>query len=491
MEWGDEYKAKLVTPQEAVKVVKSGDRVVTPLIVKDATLSTALFERRNELKNVKIMRMGHGANPGWLNPGYEDVFPLTLSLYVGDTARPLLDAQKADFQPGIFSLEFKALDERPPGERKDVDVLFVVTSAPDSNGFCSFGYDLWHKKEYAKRAKIVIAEVDERQIRTYGDNFIHVSDIDYFVENTPPLLTDADVRKMLASVEPEERRNKLWDILKDVEIERRNEWFPLLMSVKTELLNFAPKMIGTAEPEEEVKTIAGYVSAIIQDGDVLQFGGGAPSTQLVRCGVLEGKHELGVHTEMACRGLVTAIRDGIVTNKRKNLHQGKSVFTTLMGLSQKEIAWCHNNPLIELYGADYVTNIKTVSSVNNYVAINSAISIDLTGQINAETVFAGRIWNGALGQVDQHIGAVLSKGGKAITCVRSTGLGGAISKIVPQHEPGTVVSVPRYFTDHVVSEYGIAKLLGKTQRERAAELIAIAHPKFRAELKEEAKKLFG
>ena len=491
MEWKDEYKAKLVAPQEAVKVVKSGDRVVTPLIVKDATLSTALFERRNELKNVKIMRMGHGANPGWLNPGYEDVFPLTLSLYVGDTARPLLDAQKADFQPGIFSLEFKALDERPPGERKDVDVLFVVTSAPDNNGFCSFGYDLWQKKEYAKRAKIVIAEADERQIRTYGDNFIHVSDIDYFVENTPPLLTDADIRKMLASVQPEERRNKLWDILKDVEIERRNEWFPLLMSVKTEFLNFAPKMIGTAEPEEEVKTIAGYVSAIIQDGDVLQFGGGAPSTQLVRCGVLEGKHDLGAHTEMACRGLVTAMREGIVTNKRKNLHQGKSVFTTLMGLSQEEIAWCHNNPLIELYGADYVTNIKTVSSVNNYVAINSAISIDLTGQINAETVFAGRVWNGALGQVDQHIGAVLSKGGKAITCVRSTGLGGAISKIVPQHEPGTVVSVPRYFTDYVVSEYGIARLLGKTQRERAAELIAIAHPKFRAELKEEAKKLFG
>ena len=491
MEWKDEYKAKLVTAQEAVKVVKSGGRVVLPLIIKDETLSKALFERRNELKNVKIQRMGHGPNPGWLDPGYEDFFELTLSLYVGDTARPLLDAKIADFQPGIFSLEFKALDERPASERKDVDVLFVVTSSPDSNGFCSFGYDLWHKKEYAKRAKIVIAEVDERQVRTYGDNYIHVSDIDYFVEHTPPLLTDVEVKRMLATVEPEERRNKLWDILKDIEVERRNEWFPLLMGVKTEYLNFAPKVIGTAEPEEDVKAISGYISTLIKDGDVLQFGGGAPSAQLVRCGVLEGKHDLGIHTEMACRGLVKAIWDGIITNKRKNLHQGKSIFTTLMGLSQKEIAWCHNNPLIELYGVDYVTNIKIVSSVDNYVAINSAISIDLTGQINAETVFGGRIWNGALGQVDQHLGAMLSRGGKAITCVRSTGLGGAISRIVAQHEPGTVVSVPRYFADHVVSEYGIAKLLGKTQRERANELIAIAHPNFRAELKKQAKEMFG
>lgn len=194
---------------------------------------------------------------------------------------------------------------------------------------------------------------------------------------------------------------------------------------------------------------------------------------------------------MACRGLVKAMWQGMITNKRKNMHTGKAVFTTLMGLSQEEIAWCDENPLIELYGVNYVTNIKTVSQVNNYVAINSAISIDLTGQINAETVFGGRMWNGALGQVDQHIGATLSKGGKAITCVRSTGLGGSISRIVPQHEPGTVVSIPRYFADHVVSEYGIARLMGKTQRERAHELIDIAHPDFRAELKKEAQKLFG
>jgi len=490
MRWKDEYKAKLVTAQEAVKVVKSGDRVVTPLIIKDWTVSNALFERRNELKNVKIQRMGHGPNPGWLTPGYEDVFPLTLALFVGDTARPLLDARKADFQPGIFSLEFKALDERDAADRKDIDVLIVVTSPPDSNGFCSFGFDLWHKKEYAKRAKIVIAEMDENQIRTYGDNYIHVSDIDYFVEFTPPVLTDAEVKKALSS-EPEERRKKLWDILKDIEVERRNEWLPILMGVKTENLGFAPKMIGIAEPEPDVKAIAGYVSTIIKDGDVLQFGGGAPSSQLVKCGVLEGKHDLGIHTEMACRGLIKALWDGMVTNERKNLHQGKSIFSTLMGLSQEEIAWCSNNPLVEVYGVNYVTNIKTVSSVNNYVAINSAISIDLTGQINAETVFNGRMWNGALGQVDQHIGATLSKGGKAVTCVRATGLGGAISRIVAQHEIGTVVSVPRYFTDYVVSEFGVAKLLGKTQRERASELIAIAHPKFRDELRQQAKELFG
>lgn len=490
MRWEDEYKSKLVSAEEAVKVVKSGDRVVNPLIIKDVTLSRALFERREELKGVKIQRMGHGDNPGWLDPGFEDSFEVMLSLYVGDSARPALDEKRADFQPGIFSLEFKAINERPPEDRKDVDVLFVVTTPPDKNGFCSFGFDRWAKKEYAQKARIVIAEVDERQIRTYGDNYIHVSDIDYFVEYTPPLITDAEVKKMLAG-ESEDRRQKLWGIIKDIEVERRNEWMPILMAVKTEHLDFAPKVIGTAEPEPDVKKIAEYVSTIIEDGDVLQFGGGTPSAQLVRCGVLEGKNDLGIHTEMACRGLVKAIQQGNVTNRRKNMHTGKAVFSTLLSLSQEEIAWCDQNPLIELYGVNYVTNIKTVSQVNNYVAINSAISVDLTGQINAETVFGGRIWNGALGQVDLHFGAMLSKGGKAITCVRSTGLGGSISRIVPQHEPGTVVSIPRYFADHIVSEYGVAKLLGKTQRERARELIRIAHPDFRAELKKEAQRLFG
>ena len=184
--WQDEYKSKLVTAGEAVKVVKSGDRVVNPFIIKDVTLSRALFERRNELQGVKIQRMGHGDNPGWLDPGHEDAFEVMLALYVGDSARPALDEKRVDFQPGIFSLEFKTLNERAPEDRNDVDVLFVVTSPPDRNGFCSFGYDRWAKKEYAQKAKIVIAEVDERQIRTFGDNYIHVSEIDYFVEHTPP-----------------------------------------------------------------------------------------------------------------------------------------------------------------------------------------------------------------------------------------------------------------------------------------------------------------
>ena len=146
MKWQDEYKSKLVTAQEAVKVVKSGDRIVNPFIIKDVTLSRALFERRKELKGVKIHRMGHGENPGWLDPGHEEAFDVTLALYVGDSARPALDDKRADFQPGIFSLEFKTLNERPPEDRKDVDVLFVVTSPPDRNGFCSFGYDRWAKK---------------------------------------------------------------------------------------------------------------------------------------------------------------------------------------------------------------------------------------------------------------------------------------------------------------------------------------------------------
>ncbi|MFC1966847.1 acetyl-CoA hydrolase/transferase family protein, partial [Chloroflexota bacterium] len=471
--------------------VKSGNRVLTPLVTKDWTLSKALFARRHELENVQIVRAGHGPNPGWLDPGYEDSFQVTLSLFVGDTARPALDARRVDYQPGIFSLEFKALDERAATERKDIDVLFVLTSPPDEHGFCSFGDDLWHKKEYAKRSKIVVAEVDERQIRTYGDNFIHVSDIDYFVEYTPPLLTDKEVEKILGIIEPEERRTKLREIIMSIEIERRSNWVPVLLDVKTEHLGFLPQVIGTGEPDQEVKQIAEYVSTLVKDGDCLQFGTGAPSAQLVRCGILDNKHDLGIHSEIACKGVVERIWSGIITGKRKNLHTGKAIFTALSGASLKETQWCNNNPLIELHGVDYVTNIRTVAANDNYVAINSAISVDFTGQINAETVFSGRMWNGALGQVDQHLGAMLSKGGRGITCLRSIGLGGAVSRIVPQFDQGTVVSIPRYFADYVVTEYGIARLLGKTQRERANELIAVAHPNFRAELRTEANNMFG
>lgn len=490
MDWQEEYKGKLVSAEEAVKIVESGDRVAIPILYKPQLLQAALFARRDELKGVEILRLGHGSDPGWLQPGYEDSFKVILGLYVGDTARPSLDERRSDFWPSIFSLEFKAVDERPSEERKDIDVLLTIVSQPNKDGFCSFGADLWHKRSYAKRARKIIAEVDSNQIRTYGENYIHISEIDRFVENTPQMMSDEDVKKILASIDDEERREKLAEVIGILEPERRHEFVPMLLGVKTKDLDFAPRAFGLAEPDEPTKQIAEYVKTLIKDGDTIQLGTGAPSGLLPRLGVFDNKIDLGIHTEMAARGMGTLVREGVATGKRKNLHPGKAVFSTLTGMSVEEIKYAAENPLFELYDTEYVTHIRTVAAHDNYVAINSAISIDFTGQINAETVFGGRVWNGALGQVDQHIGAVLSKGGRAITLLYSTAVSGAVSRIVHQHEEGTVVSIPRYFADYVVSEYGIARLLGKTCRQRAEELIAIAHPDFRGELRKAAQKLF-
>jgi len=178
-----------------------------------------------------------------------------------------------------------------------------------------------------------------------------------------------------------------------------------------------------------------------------------------------------------------------VTEREFN-KKDKAVFTSLEGFGPEELEFANNNCLIELYDEEYVVNIQTISAHDNMVAMNSAISIDLMGQINCETTFSGRMINGTGGQPESHIGAMLSRGGRAITLVYSTALNGTVSCIVPQFDQGAIVTFPRYFADYVVTEYGLARLLGKSVRERAEELIAIAHPDFRPELVKAAQKLF-
>jgi 4-hydroxybutyrate CoA-transferase len=192
---------------------------------------------------------------------------------------------------------------------------------------------------------------------------------------------------------------------------------------------------------------------------------------------------------MAARGIGNLIRSGVINGKRKTIHKGKAVFTSLEGMGPDELEFANNNIIFELYDAEYVVNIKTISAHDNMVSMNNAISIDLTGQINIE---AGgtRMINGPGGQIECHIGAFLSHGGRAITFLPSTAGEGKVSCILPQFEKGAPVSIQKYFADHVITEYGIAKLQGKTIRQRADALIAIAHPDFRQDLKKEAQKLF-
>lgn len=326
----------------------------------------------------------------------------------------------------------------------EADVLFTEVSPPDENGYCSFGASVWGKKRAVECAKLVLAEVNKNLIRTYGENYVHVSEIDYFVEHVSG-----------------GKRPGATDLL------GRKTW----------------------EPGEVEKRIAQYVSTLIKDGDTLQIGVGSTSEWVAHLGALNNKVDLGWHSETTPRGIIKLVREGVITGKRKNVNRGKVIAVAVGGGDKEDMDFVNNNPLFELYDADYVLNPAVIGLNENVVAINSAIAIDLTGQIAAESV-GPVLMSGPGGQLAFATGAQLSKGGHFISTLPSTAKNGAVSRIVPQLEAGTIVTIPRTLADIVVTEYGMAHLYGKTQRERAMELINIAHPDFRTELKKEAEKLF-
>ena len=493
MDWREEYRRKLVSADEAAAQIKSGDRVFLTFGEWASAIPGAIFSRRHELKDVRIYTTAAENDPGWYNPGAPESFKMAQICFSGELARASLDEGRSDFIPQPLSTQFKLYDERPK-ERKAIDVFIATVSPPDSHGFCSFGAYLWNKKAYAKRARKVLAEVNERVIRTRGDNFIHVSEIDHFVEHTPPLLytTDEEIDTALASVEDAEYRKKLKFIVSNyIPPHMRGRVVPFLTQAKEGDidLDFFGRTFGLAEPEEWVKRIAENVSTLIKDGDCIQVGIGAPGVYFAQLGIFNNKIDLGFHSEVMSRGIAKLVKAGVITGKYKTINIGRVVCTAATGADPEDLAIINDNPKFELYAADYVTNIKIVSANDNQVAMNNAICVDLTGNINAETVLGPRIWGGIGGQPELHIGAVLSRGGRAITLLRSTAMGGGVSRIVPYMDEGSAITIPRYFADYIVTEYGIARMYGKTFRERARELIAIAHPDFRADLTERANAL--
>ena len=491
MDWQEHYKRKLVSADEAVYLVKSGDRVEISIFPTPTLLPRALAKRRAELQNVETVMPEPVYPMPWFEPGYEDSFSTTLELHVGmGGAGPVVDEKRADYYPVLFSLWHKPYIDRPDSA-PPIDVFMFTVSPPDRNGYCSFGGHLWNKRVLARHAKVTLAEVDETFIRTHGTNYIHVSEIDRFVENSPKLMSDDEMDQIIRNMPDEEGRRELRAVSGRIEQERRHDFIPKLAAMDGLTIRRWAQVYGfQSETEPIALTIGKYVAELIPDGACLQVGGGTPSTLIPGMGVLDDKHDLGVHSEMSARGLVDLVRKGVVTGRRKNFHPGKYVVSALTACTEEEIGFADHNPAFELYDASYVVNIANVAANDNMTSINSALAIDLTGQITAETVFGGRLVAGTGGQPELHMGAVSSRGGRAITCLRSTAMGGVVSRIVPQHDAGTAITVTRGFADYVVTEYGVASLLGKTFRQRAEELISIAHPDFRAELRWEAQKLF-
>lgn len=427
MDWKSIYQQRTVSAQEAVKAIKSGDRVIVGHACGEPQLLVeALVGRKDSLENVEVVHMVAMGKAEYAKPGMEPHFRHN-ALFVGGTTRTAVNEGRADYTPCFFHEIPRLFKKELP-----IDVALVQVTPPDQHGYCSFGVSVDYTKPAAESAKIVIAEVNEQMPRTLGDSFLHVLEFDYFVENSTPLIQ-------------------------------------------------LPKPIIT----EIEQSIGENVAGLVEDGSTLQLGIGAiPDAVLL---FLKEKIDLGIHTEMFSDGVVELVEAGVITGKRKTLHPGKMVANFLMG-TQKLYDFVHNNPSVEMYTVDYTNDPFVVSQNDKMISINSALQIDLTGQVCADSI-GTRQYSGVGGQVDFVRGSSRSKGGKSIIALPATASKGKMSRIVPLLTEGASVTTSRNDVHYVVTEYGVADLRGKSIRERTEQLIAIAHPDFREELRKEAVKL--
>lgn len=486
-DWREIYQQRLTTPQEAMKVVKDGDTVMVP-IFPPAILVLGLAARRDELKDVTVRLLAPAADPGWLRMPDESVWKVEFELFIGDFARFVMDERRGTYLPNLFSLGMKAYDDGRHTDVKVPDVLMCTVSKPDNGGYVHFGVHHWVQRAYAKRCPMVIAQVDESLVPVHGDVHMHVSEIDRFVEFTPPPLSREEFDQIVGTVQDPERREGWIALGKEIPD------IKILSSIKAVLAAVAPNdvrgLLGLAPPTPEAQKIAEYVSTLLLDGDTIQIGVGEPSRHLVTCGAFKGRQHLGIHTELGWPGLAELWRDGIVDGSKKEIHTGHSMAAAWTGVKPTDLEIITDNPHFQIADPEYVLHPRTTSRFDQYVSMNNAITVDLLGQINSESVFGGRMINGTGGQPELHLAAAFSPRGRAITLLPSTAIGGAVSKIVAQMDAGSYVTVPRFFADTVVTEYGIARLWGKNHRQRAEELIAVAHPDHRDELRSQARALW-
>ncbi len=427
MSWFDDYKKKKCSLEEAVSVVKTDDRIyISGNASSPVKLTEALAQRKDELKNVEVTHVLLFGDDPLSKPGMDEHFRHN-SLFVGPADRVAVNEGRADYIP-VFLYEIPSLFYS--GLLK-LDVAFLHLSPPDEHGFMSLGAECLGSKAAAETAKIVVAQVNEKMPRTLGDSFIHVSRVTKI----------AEVSEGLPQLEP----------------------------------------IPFTEVE---KKIGANIAGLVEDGSTLQLGiGGIPNAALK---AMFNRKDLGVHTEMVSDGIVDAIEAGIITGAKKSLHPYKVVATFYLG-TNRLYEFIDNNPTFETHPTDYTNHPVIVAQNDKMVAINSAIEVDITGQVCADSI-GTRIYSGFGGQVDFIRGAAQSKGGKPIIALPSTAKNDTVTKIVPTLQVGAGVVTTRADVHYVVTEHGVAYLHGKNLRQRAEILIGIAHPNFRPMLEEEAKK---
>ena len=421
MSWELEYQTKLRTADEALRCVQSGMRVyIQPGCAEPETLVEALMRRGPYVQDVEIVHMmTMGAAP-YVAPEMAGHFRHN-AMFIGANVRKAINDGRADYTP-IYLSEIEQLFE---SGAMPLDVALLTLSPPDSHGFCSFGVGVDTSLTAAKCARYVVAQLNDQMPRTYGDSFIHVTEIDAIVDSSRPLCE-----------------------------------------------------MGQPAITDMHKAIARNVADLIEDGAVLQTGiGGIPDAVLP---FLMDRKDLAVHSELVSNGVIPLIEAGVITGARKNFKPRKIILGFAVG-TKPLFDFVDNNPIFEFHPTAYTNDPELIARNDKMVAINSALQIDLTGQVCSDSIGC-QFYSGIGGQVDFLRGASRSKGGKPIIAISSTAKDGAISRIVPMLSPGAGVVTSRGLIRYVVTENGVAYLHGKTIRQRAQALIDIAHPKFREEL---------
>ena len=430
MSWMKTYKSRVTTAEEAVEAIESGDRIfLTGNCSVPKKLLAALVARAPELENVEVCHALTIGSSDYVAPEMEGHIRAN-ALFIGPNVRQAVQAGRADFTPVLLS-EFTLLFKQGI---LPLDVTFAHLSPPDEHGFCSYGIETGLTKTPAEASKIIIAEVNAEMPRCLGDSFIHVSRLDYIVPVDYPL-------RELAMTE-----GSLSD-----------------MHVK----------------------IGQYIAELIPDGATMQMGIGAIPDAVLN--FLGDKRDLGVHTELFSDRVIDLVEAGVLTNARKTLHPGKITAGFILG-TKRLYEWVHDNPLIELHRTEYVNDPFVIAQNYRQVALNSAIEVDLTGQVCADSI-GPKLYSGVGGQLDFIYGASRSEGGVPIIALPATAKRGTLSRIVPMLKQGAGVVTSRYHVHYVVTEHGVADLYGKTIRQRAQALINVAAPQFRDELTRAAKEL--
>lgn len=427
MKWIEQYKNKVVSPADAVDSVNSGNRIfLTGNCSVPIMALEALVKRAHELNDVEICHALTIGSADYVHPDMKGHLNVN-ALFIGSNVREAVQDGRADFTPVLLS-EFTLLFKHG---HLPVDVAMVHLSPPDEHGFCSFGVEVGLSKTIAESSNIIIAEVNEQMPRTLGDSFIHVNKIDYIIPVNYPL----------------------------------------------------PEVPMGGKGDSTVEKIAGFIAELIPDNATMQMGIGAIPDAVLN--FLYDKKDLGVHTELFSDGVIDLVEAGVITNASKTLHPGKIIAGFILG-NKRLYDWCHNNPLIEFHRTEYVNDPFVIAQNDRMVAINSAIEVDLTGQVCSDSI-GPKLYSGVGGQLDFIYGASRSKGGIPIIALPSKTKN--FSRIVGMLKQGAGVVTTRNHVHYIVTEYGVADLYGKTIRQRANNLINISHPEFREDLIRQAKEL--